>query len=74
MHCATLSDLYLGPLLQPMGRWGKPTKRWLYIDSSQRDSTAVRANYSRNDNGLEDKRRLETFAEEADSFDVHDFE
>ena len=44
MHRATLSDLYPGPLLQPMGHWGEPTKHHFLIDSSQRDSTVVRAN------------------------------
>ena len=68
MHCATLSSLYPGPLLPPMGRWRKQTKHHFLIDSTWRDSTAMRANYWRNGNGLKDKRRPETFAEVADSF------
>ena len=65
MHCATLSDLYPGPLLPPMGRC-RPTKHHFTIDSSRHDLTAVRTNYRPNGNGLEDKRRPERFAEVAD--------
>ena len=67
MHCAILSDPYPGPLLPPMGRWGKPTKHHFLIYSSRHGLTAVRAYYWRNGNALEHKRRPETFAEVADS-------